>query len=64
MIADYNSKPLQGKLFSDMHNQMMGVRVEEFPTYNNRYKAILEHYDLFGSKEKDLFDLFFTVSVL
>ena len=57
MIADYNSKPLQGKLFIDMRDQMMGINIEDYPMYKDNYKAILEQYDLFDAIEDDLYQL-------
>ena len=56
MIADYNSKPLQGKLFYDNRNLMMGLDIEEFDRYKRMYVEALDAYDLNVDKD-DLFDL-------
>lgn len=57
MVADYNSKPLQGKLFTDLRNLIMGVKEQDFLSYKNRYAEVLKQYDLFDDTEKDLWDL-------
>ena len=56
MIADYNTKPLQGKLFVNFRNKIMGIRTEDFPKYKDLYKEILERYDLYEN-EDDLFEI-------
>ena len=56
MIADYNTKPLQGKLFVYFRNKIMGIRTEDFPKYKDLYKEILERYDLYEN-EDDLFEI-------
>jgi hypothetical protein len=57
MIADYNSKPLQGKLFIDLRNEMLGIKEEDFSIYKNRYIAVLKQYDLYDDAEKDIYDI-------
>ena len=58
MIADYNSKPLQGQLFIHMRNLLLGIKPEDFDEYKRRYRAILEKYELFdGGCEDDLHHL-------
>ena len=54
MIADYNSKPLQGKLFYGFRNVIMGIREEDFPLYKDRYRKVLKQYDLYDDSETDL----------
>ena len=56
MIADYNSKPLQGKIFYDNRNLMMGLNIEEFDRYKRMYIEVLDAYDL-NFDEDYLFDL-------
>ena len=56
MIADYNSKPLQGKLLYDNRNLMMGLNIEEFDRYKRMYVEVLDAYDL-NVDEYDLFDM-------
>ena len=56
MIADYNSKPLQGKLFYDNRNRLMGLNVKEFHRYKEMYAETLKSYDLYDN-EDDLFNL-------
>ena len=57
MLADYNSKPLQGQLFVDMRDRMLGIRCEDYDIYKAWYKAILDQYDLFDTAEDDLSNL-------
>ena len=57
MIADYHSKPLQGKPFVDLRDGIMGVREDEFSLYKSRYQAVLEKYGLFDKEESDLSSL-------
>ena len=42
MIADYNSKLLQGKIFYNNRNLMMGLNIEEFDRYKRMYIEILD----------------------
>ena len=56
LIADYNSKPLQGSLFAKHRNVILGVREEDFDLYKEMYVAVLKQYDLYINEE-DLFDL-------
>lgn len=56
MIADYNSKSLQGKLFVDLRNGILGIKKDDFNIYNNRYVAVFKQYDLYDDKENDLFN--------
>ena len=56
MIADYNSKPLQGKLFYDNRNMIMGINTDHFERYKDRYAEVLKAYDLFEG-EDDLYKL-------
>ena len=57
MTADYNTKPLQGKLFIRFRNEIMGVIQEDADIYKNRYVEVLKQYDLFDETESDLFDI-------
>ena len=57
MVADYSSKPLQGKLFVAHRNTMMGMSTEEFQQYKRWYEESLKRYDLWDDLEKDLKDL-------
>ena len=56
LVADYNSKPLQGSLFVKHRNVILGVREEDFDLYKEMYVAVLKQYDLYVNEE-DLFDL-------
>ena len=56
MIADYNTKPLQGSLFYYFRNKIMGLKTEEFKKYKDNYVEILKQYELY-SDEDDLYDL-------
>ena len=37
LVADYNSKPLQGKLFYRHRNTIMGICEEDFAEYKEMY---------------------------
>ena len=56
MIADYNTKPLQGKLFYYFRNKIMGIKLEDFKKYKDNYVEILKQYELWYD-EDDLYDL-------
>ena len=56
MIADYNSKPLQGQLFYDSRNRLMGLDVNEFDRYKSMYVEVLKAYNLY-TDEDDLFNI-------
>ena len=56
MVADYQSKPLQGVLFVTHRNTIMGVRPEDFDRYKRMYVEVLKHYELYDD-EDDLFDI-------
>ena len=56
LIADYNTKPLQGSLFYYYRNKVMGIRTEDFKKYKNNYIEILKQYKLY-SDEDDLYIL-------
>ena len=51
MIADYNSKPLQGKLFYDNRNRLMGLNTEDFDKYKEAYVEILKSYELYENED-------------
>ena len=51
MIADYNSKPLQGKLFYDNRNRLMGLDVNEFDRYKSMYVEVLKAYNLYTNED-------------
>lgn len=42
MLADYQSKPTQEKLFTDQRNTIMGVRPEDFNRYKRVYIEVLK----------------------
>ena len=56
MIADYNTKPLQGKLFYYFRNKIMGIKLEDFTKYKDNCVEILKQYELWDD-EDDLYDL-------
>ena len=56
MVADYNSKPVQGNLFVDFRNTIMCIRFEDFDRYKKMYEEVLKQYDLFED-EDDLYHL-------
>ena len=65
MLADYQSKPVQGKLFYvyDHRNTIMGISPEDFDCYKRMYIEVLKHYELYDDEE-DLFDIWIHRSVL
>ena len=56
MVADYNTKPLQGSLFYYFRNKIMGIKNEDFKRYKDMYVESLKQYGLYGN-EDDLYDL-------
>ena len=54
MVADYNSKPLQGKLFEELRNKIMGIDLNDYDMYKDKYLAVLKQYDLMDSAEDDI----------
>ena len=57
MIADYNSKPLQGKQFILLRNTILGIKEADFLRYKERYVEVLKQYELYDESESDLFDI-------
>ena len=57
MIADYSSKPLQGKIFVVHCNAMLGIKPEEFDLCKKWCKEALERCNLWDDEEKDPQDL-------
>ena len=51
MIADYNTKPLQGLLFYYFRDKIMGVKTEDFKKYKDNYVEILKQYELYSDKD-------------
>ena len=56
MVADYNTKPLQGSLFYYFRNKIMGIKNEDFKRYKDMYVESLKQYGLYEN-EDDLYDL-------
>ena len=54
--GDYNSKPLQGKLWFDHRNTIMGICEEDFGYYKQLHIQALKQYDLYED-EDDLHDI-------
>ena len=46
MIADFMSKPLQGSLFIKFRNLILGIREEDFDSYQKDFEQILLKYGL------------------
>ena len=57
MVADFSSKPLQGRIFVIHRNTMMGISVDDYKTYKGWYEESLKRYELWDDKEGDLYDL-------
>ena len=51
MIADFNTKPLQGKLFFYFRDKIMGIRTEDFDRYKAKYVESLKQYELYESED-------------
>ena len=56
MVADYNTKPLQGSLFYYFRNKIMGIKNEDFKRYKDMYVESQKQYGLYKNKD-DLYDL-------
>ena len=57
MVADYSSKPLQGKTFIYHRNTMLGICPEEYDLHKKWHKEALERYGLWDDEESDLQEL-------
>ena len=55
MIANFNTKPLQGALFY-FSDKIMGVKPEDFKKHKDNNVKILKPYDLYFDKD-DLYDI-------
>ena len=56
IIANYYSKLLQGKLFIEFRNIIMGINIEDYDRYKRMYVEVLKQYDLFEDKD-DLYHM-------
>lgn len=54
MIADHNSKPLQGSSFVDLRNKILGVRESDRSAHEKRCATVLKEHDLCDEAEEDL----------
>ena len=54
MVADFSTKPTQGKVFALHRNTIMGITPAEFDLYKQWYKETLKRYELWDDMEKDL----------
>ena len=57
MVADFSTKPLQGKVFVAHQNIIMRICEDDYRIHKQQYKEALKRYDLWDKFEKDLFDL-------
>ena len=55
MTSNFNTKPLQGSKFVQFRNQLQGVSIDEYDSYQHYYKKIMVGYKLFDEHENDLF---------
>ena len=46
MIADYFSKPLQGKIFHQFRDLILGINPDDYELYKQQFTIILEKYGL------------------
>ena len=51
MIADFNTKPLQGKLFFYFRDKIMGINKEHFARYKAKYVESLKQYGLYENED-------------
>ena len=51
MVVDFNSKPVQGKLFYVFCDMIMGISNEEYAPYKEMYIKILKRFDLYYNEE-------------
>ena len=49
MIADFFTKPLQGKLFVEMRNAILGIRYEDMPLYRAEYAEYVKSIECIGT---------------
>ena len=56
MIADFNTKPLQGKLFFYFRDKILGIREEDYKRYKDNYVESLKQYGIYEGDD-DLYDL-------
>ena len=54
IIADYRTKPTQGKVFTLHRNTIMGMYEKEHGTYEQWHREPLERYDLWDEMENDV----------
>ena len=57
IVADFSSKPLQGKIFVVRRNDVLGICVDEFDTHKQWHKEDLQRYELWDELEYDLEEL-------
>ena len=57
MIANFNTKPMQGTKFIKFRNQILGICETDYDEYKKEYIAVLKQYDLLKDKD-DLGELF------
>ena len=50
MIADFFTKPLQGALFYQFRNAVLGIDAENFDQYKRKYYDTLKEFDLLDSE--------------
>ena len=46
MVADFYTKPLQGKLFTTHRNAILGIDAKSMPLYSKEYTTFMESIDL------------------
>ena len=46
MVADFYTKPLQGKLFTTHRNAILGIDAKSMPLYSKEYTIFMESIDL------------------
>ena len=57
MVADYSSKPLQGRIFVVHRNTMLDVSVNDYKLHKRWHKESFDRHQLWDDMEKDLDDL-------
>ena len=54
MWVDFSSKPIQGLLFRQQRNVVIGLKEEDFPIHKAWCKRVIEKCDLWDDQEEDL----------
>jgi len=56
ILAAYQSKSIQGKLFINNRKMIIGEQSNDFDCYKRIYVKVFKHYELYVDKD-DMFDI-------